>query len=1676
MNDKLKQIYDLYLDQGIITEKVSFDMFASADDSKMQQLYDLGKERGLFKSINSSTFKSAWEVKKKETQEIQDSVLVEEPMVTEPEEVSSDISEEDRESFSYKSYLKDILGGAYSLATFSPAKFAAKSLGDIDYKNIYETGVAQGAGAREILSAVYLGKDIGSEEAKQFAEAANRLENIGPSDAMIQFDKDYEEAKENYGGALGSIVALGKNPEVATETVLTSMIAAGRMGPEAIPELLGSTLVGAEAGLAIGGPAGIIPGAAGGLRFGVGAILDGTMSMIEFTREELGEKPFTPENIQELFQDEERFKKVRNRALARGLTIGTIEAFAGAAAGKIAKPIAKVGIEAAGGGIGEIAARAAASQEMDAREILLETVGGLAGAPATLIEGSYKVNKEPTTAQQTEQIIDEVDAKDLRDIDITIENDYNLSAKYNEKIQKQKISEDISPDVPEENREQVIDLEYQRKQLEGKKTVSAKEKVKQIDEKIKELSRVKEENIKGEEVIETEPTYNDEIITKTEPYSFKKSEVIFNEDGSVKEILNKKTGNPVTVATRSKVEKKILQDVIDVDAGKKAPQIEGITEGEIASYIAENSENVREVAESIKVERQRIKDAEQKADEIKTQDLGKESLAGETFTRESWESVTGNAPSENISSYWIRSKEKGGKNIKDGAKGFEADEIVNFILDYPNAEALKVLRGEPLDKNDLIDLENKFQKITGIKATDSNIETVINAAEKLTREPESLIEESYQQERVRKASMTEEEYYDQSAKLDKEAKIDSKNNEKDLNVSEKNTIPLLKKLSYGLKKINSIRRKYFTSLGRKERSFRFILETLDNNLRAAEYRLKKKSRQVVKELKDIAKNKKSNFAEAQEITSRILKGAYLTPEQRDAASKKGYIKLLNLADQMRLDIDAATDELVKVLPGIKNKAAISSIQDNIGFYVNRSYRLFQDPNYKPSQKSIDNFKNYMIENASDFVLNSGKKLIDAATEQSEKNNISIELAINRITDMEVDSYLNERSDPFVSFVEGKGIDSSVLKRLKNVPPEMREFYGEYTDPLLNYVNTVVKINSLSEKIRFQKDVLRDGLGKYIFEANDVNRDTKIYNVKIAGEKSERFSPLAGLYTSDVYAEVLSPKATSISSLLKTALEINSFVKGGKTVYSIASHPRNYISNAFLLFMNGHVNLKDFGKANSLIFREIFTPDKTTKEQEAIMEKYYKLGVAGQSVQVGEFRASAESINPLQRKSFLDGINKRLQQMAKKQQKAESVLKRDALKSIQSSPQSIKNFMEASYMGGDDIFKITAFEVSKKQLIKAEYGKSFKKMSDKEKSEVDIDRIEKQAAELIKDLYPTYDRVPAAYRAIGRFPLTGSFVSFTSEIFRTAANSYTRALEMTKSDNKGIRELGKNKLKTAAVYTLLKSALYTTIGSSVYEAISNLLPGEDEDDLAQEEKDLRMIVAPWSKNSKLAVFEKSNGKITYVDLSSNDAHGVFTKMIQQGLNEDNFKEAVYGIVSEMISPFTDTEILTQAILEINNNKKRTGGNIYDEKAPLNEKVLDISAHLWKAAQPGTISSISRITDKDRVTKDELIGLTGFRPVTINLEESFMYKVFKARDEFREIKSSYRNSVRDGKDQYDFYNELYKKKMLEFYKIKEAYVRQGMNDESSYFQLKKRLSKNEYLGIYTGAEYDLPVFAE
>ena len=64
--DKLQSLYDLYLSEGIITEQTSFEAFSKANQDQINQLYDLGSSKGLFKEVDADKFATAWGVKKKE--------------------------------------------------------------------------------------------------------------------------------------------------------------------------------------------------------------------------------------------------------------------------------------------------------------------------------------------------------------------------------------------------------------------------------------------------------------------------------------------------------------------------------------------------------------------------------------------------------------------------------------------------------------------------------------------------------------------------------------------------------------------------------------------------------------------------------------------------------------------------------------------------------------------------------------------------------------------------------------------------------------------------------------------------------------------------------------------------------------------------------------------------------------------------------------------------------------------------------------------------------------------------------------------------------------------------------------------------------------------------------------------------------------------------------------------------------------------------------------------------------------------------------------------------------------------------------------------------------------------------------------------------------------------------
>ena len=235
-----------------------------------------------------------------------------------------------------------------------------------------------------------------------------------------------------------------------------------------------------------------------------------------------------------------------------------------------------------------------------------------------------------------------------------------------------------------------------------------------------------------------------------EPFKIGRTTVTLNEDGTIKSAVNSK-GVPVKEAALKRVQKKVLESLIDIDSGEKATVVEGITEQEAPGYIAENSNNVREIAETIQSEETRIKEANELAEKIKTEDEGLFSLTNLAFTPESWEAVNGNPPSENISSSkWIRTKEKGGLNLEDGVNGITPKEIERFILDNPTAADVIQTTGEVTNKNDLISLQEKFKSLTGIAPTTSIVDFVVGIEQ--GRVPLDLLKALEKEQLTRQAS------------------------------------------------------------------------------------------------------------------------------------------------------------------------------------------------------------------------------------------------------------------------------------------------------------------------------------------------------------------------------------------------------------------------------------------------------------------------------------------------------------------------------------------------------------------------------------------------------------------------------------------------------------------------------------------------------------------------------------------------------------------------------------------------------------------------------------------------------------------------------------------------------------------------------------------------------------
>ena len=300
------------------------------------------------------------------------------------------------------------------------------------------------------------------------------------------------------------------------------------------------TAYGAGTGFAAGG-VGAAPGAVAGAiasvpyAFGLASsVVEMGSTFGELLQEQLDGKEMTKDNVKAILENPEKLNSIRNKAIARGAIIGTVDAFTGKlASGVGAKIISKsaaksvtgavtrgavvratasgAAIEGAGGSFGEAAARGAIGQEMDVSEIALEGIAELPGGirstlQARLAKPSYSVNGDRVTAEEVDEIINTMNPVDLANTKIEIKNDYEgRQAKIQNKIVTHSVKEQVrqgNPDLNEASLDAITELEKQLKKLEGNTTQTGKDKAAAIRTQIKDIQ---ENQLQEEVATETTP-------------------------------------------------------------------------------------------------------------------------------------------------------------------------------------------------------------------------------------------------------------------------------------------------------------------------------------------------------------------------------------------------------------------------------------------------------------------------------------------------------------------------------------------------------------------------------------------------------------------------------------------------------------------------------------------------------------------------------------------------------------------------------------------------------------------------------------------------------------------------------------------------------------------------------------------------------------------------------------------------------------------------------------------------------------------------------------------------------------------------------------------------------------------------------------------------------------------
>ena len=740
---------------------------------------------------------------------------------------------------------------------------------------------------------------------------------------------------------------------------------------------------------------------------------------------------------------------------------------------------------------------------------------------------------------------------------------------------------------------------------------------------------------------------------------------------------------------------------------------------------------------------------------------------------------------------------------------------------------------------------------------------------------------------------------------------------------------------------------------------------------------------------------------------------------------KGQKKLSAMPEELRTPAHELNKELIKskktfgeLLPSGELK---DYILNNVKTYMRKSFSIFTNPAYNPPKEVYNKAVDWVTDNVvkrNDELKKAAKSSYKTQT-QAQANRTYAESVVSKILQ---DGKQNAQ-DPLKMLQRMSKEDllsDNLLKTGEELPTAIKKLLGEENNLKSSVLQTASHaITQSANKKMFDKlaDVGKkegwlfksraEGIGKEILDVSD----RPIGDIKGLGLLK---SPMSKLHGSRQVLEAIKGSPGTLDSwiqndIYRRILQFKVATQFGKTVLSPATQVRNVTSASMFPLANGHIGGKSsVTEAFKMTLDDIFGAGKVIDEAAFIknIENKIKLGVLDENIYTAELKAVLQDIKSGAKVKSMDSL---LNKMANNRfiRKATQVYAGGDNVWKWYGHEYVKSQMRGMYSTVDDIAKWTK-EITGREFQRTSTFTGAKKTFD--------EAIDEAAAWQIRNMYPTYSKVPQFVQNIRKLPF-GNFVSFPAEMIRTTTNILNVASKEAASSNPLLRQIGYRRMMGA----------YVTLGGASWGAstIAQNLTG-----VSQEQIDAykRSLSAPWNSRATIIPMNKwKDGIGKAINFSYFSPYDVviqpieaFMKTLEEGKMNDEKRTEVFfqminpfgeGPVGKTIQPFISEAIALEKWNDVapagfftggRGGQTKTGAKVYSDNDEIGTKIAKSWAHMWEGIQPGGLrtaekiykGAINDVTKSGRPVslQDEALALlSGIRIINVDVPQTMQYKI-------------------------------------------------------------------------------------